>query len=365
MKPTDRFYPIKEDFRDPFSRDRDRVIHSSSFRRLEYKTQVFINSDGDYFRTRLTHSLEVSQIARSLAKNLNLNEALAEVIALSHDLGHTPFGHVGGDEIDRLLKNDGFKHGFEHNFQSFRVVNSLEKRYQHFDGLNLTFATLEGILKHSKPYKKSFFDEKLDDIFKFDYHPSLEAVIVDMADEIAYLAHDIDDGIKYNLITFDDLKESELVRDILDIVKKEISDERSKIFRYRFTADLINNLVYEFLNSSKSHKYETNMVLSSQIKATETLEIGFDKNMKQKMAKLKSILMKKLYRHEQIAKRMFLAKQCIGGLYKAFMSEDNLLPFEFREKIDLKPKHRVIADYIAGMSDRFALRLFGELYGKV
>ncbi|NWF66216.1 MAG: dNTP triphosphohydrolase [Campylobacterales bacterium] len=365
MRVFDRFHAIKDDFRDPYSRDRDRVIHSSSFRRLEYKTQVFLNSDGDYFRTRLTHTLEVSQIARSLAKNLNLNETLAEVIALSHDLGHTPFGHIGGDEIDRLLKADGYKNGFEHNFQSFRVVSYLEKRYLDFDGLNLTFATLEGILKHSKPYKKKFFSNSLDDIFKFDYHPSLEAIIVDSADEIAYISHDIDDGIKYGLITFDDLLDSELVCEIFEVVKKQNLTPNDKIFRYRFTAEMINNLVYTFLENSKYHNYPTDTVLSKQIKATEELKIGFDKELKEKIAKLKSILVKKLYRNEQIVKRMFLAKRCIEGLYKAFMSEYNLLPSEYKVRFEKKSKHRVIADYIAGMSDRFALKLYNELYGKV
>ena len=241
MKPNERFFGIEKDFRDPYARDRDRVIHCSSFRRLEYKTQVFLNHEGDYFRTRLTHSLEVSQIARTLSRMLQLNETLAEVIALSHDLGHTPFGHVGGDELDRLLKEDGRPLGFEHNFQSFRVLTKLEKRYKEFDGLNLTFATLEGVLKHSYPYKKPFL-EGLEGGFDLEKHPSLEAMVVDHADEIAYTSHDIDDGIKYGLITFDDLLSDELCLRVDEMVQKEGIKRDEKLYRHRFVAGLIKLL---------------------------------------------------------------------------------------------------------------------------
>jgi dGTPase len=250
MKPYFRFYNFQDDFRDPYSRDRDRVIHCSSFRRLEYKTQVFLNHEGDYFRTRLTHSLEVSQIARTLSRMLDLNETLAEVIALSHDLGHTPFGHIGGDELDRLLRDDGFEMGFEHNFQSFRVLSKLEKRYPDFDGLNLTFATLEGVLKHSYPYKKPFL-ETLDERFELDKHPSLEAMVVDHADEIAYTSHDIDDGIKYKLISFDDLKESEMFARVDDMVSQEGITQQDRLYRHRFVAALIKLLVEDFIANSK------------------------------------------------------------------------------------------------------------------
>jgi len=252
MKPYFRFYNFQDDFRDPYSRDRDRVIHCSSFRRLEYKTQVFLNHEGDYFRTRLTHSLEVSQIARTLSRMLNLNETLAEVIALSHDLGHTPFGHIGGDELDRLLRDDGFEMGFEHNFQSFRVLTKLEKRYPEFDGLNLTFATLEGVLKHSYPYKKPFL-ETLDERFRLDKHPSLEAMVVDHADEIAYTSHDIDDGIKYKLISFDELKESEMFARVDDMVSQEGITQQDRLYRHRFVAALIKLLVEDFIANSKEN----------------------------------------------------------------------------------------------------------------
>lgn len=365
MRASDRFYEIKDDFRDPYARDRDRIIHCSSFRRLEYKTQVFINTVGDYFRTRLTHSIEVSQIARSIAKTLGLNETLAEAIALSHDLGHTPFGHAGGDELDSIIKKSGFENGFEHNFQSFRVVTSLEKRYKGFNGLNLTFATLEGILKHSYPYRKKFLPKEIDRIFKLDFHPSLEAKIVDSADEIAYLSHDIDDGLKYNLINIDDLKDSSIVQKVLKIVKDEGVEEDDDVFRYRFSSHMINLLVYSFLQNENNKKYETKEVLCATIKADGELEFGFDAKLREEIEELKKILFQKLYRHELISKKMFFGRQCIRALYEDFMNEPNLMSKESRKKLEIlgeKRKHRIVADYIAGMSDRYAIELYKELH---
>jgi dGTPase len=361
--PQDRFYKFKSDFRDPFSRDRDRVIHSSSFRRLEYKTQVFINSDGDYFRTRLTHSIEVSQIARTLCKSLGLNDSLAEVIALSHDLGHTPFGHVGGDELDIALKNDGFKNGFEHNYQSFRVVTSLEKRYREFDGLNLTYATLEGILKHSSPYKKSFHSNKIIDKFNLDYHPSLEAIIVDFSDEIAYISADIDDGIKYGLINYNDLKQNLIIKKIIKKVKKEGIKEKEKLFRNRFSALLISELIYKFLDYSSSHHYDTTTIHFKMLKADERLEFGYKQEFYTELKKLKKLLYQKLYKHHEITRKMHFGKVVVNGLYKAMIDDERVLPLKVLKSDKQKNIHRKIADYIAGMSDRYAIKLYHELYG--
>ncbi|MGP1580304.1 MAG: deoxyguanosinetriphosphate triphosphohydrolase [Wolinella sp.] len=363
MQPSERFYPVCDDFRDPYSRDRDRIIHCSSFRRLEYKTQVFLNSSGDYFRTRLTHSIEVSQIARSLAAHLGLNEALAEAIALAHDLGHTPFGHAGGDELDKLLKKGGFPAGFDHNFQSFRVVSKLEKRYAAFDGLNLTFATLEGILKHSFPYKKAFLDERMNELFKLEYHPSLEAIIVDYADEIAYVSHDIDDGIKCGLLCFEDLKESELAREILHTAELEGIREDEKVLRYRFVSNLISHLIYRFLDASKAHANPSHQVLSASIPAGQQTGLGYPKELERELKVLKKLLFKKLYRHEQINRKMFFGRGCIAALFADFMNEPNLLPKELQERISEGAKpHRMVADYIASMSDRYAINLYKELH---
>jgi len=364
MKCQKRFFKLKEDFRNPFARDRDRVIHSSSFRRLEYKTQVFINHEGDYFRTRLTHSLEVAQIARTIARNLGLNETLSEVIALSHDLGHTPFGHIGGDELDRLLKEDGFKNGFEHNFQSFRVLTKLEKRYKDYDGLNLTYATLEGVLKHSAPYKKSFYPKEIIDTFNLDYHPSLEAIIVDNADSIAYYSHDIDDGLKYKLITYNDIKDEPLIKRAKHYVNKEGIKPKDKLFRYRLVAAIIRVLVKDFIKHSKDFAKEHNdRVLCSHFKASLKLPFGHSQEILEEIKHLRERLFRVLYRHKDIVQNMYAGKKCVGALYKAYMEEDNLLPFEYRELFKKRAKHRVVADYIASMTDRYAFKNYHKIYG--
>jgi len=364
MQPNERFFSFEEDFRDPYARDRDRVLHCSSFRRLEYKTQVFLNHEGDYFRTRLTHSLEVSQIARTLSRMLELNETLAEVIALSHDLGHTPFGHVGGDELDALLKADGRVLGFEHNFQSFRVLTRLEKRYKGFDGLNLTFATLEGVLKHSYPYKKPFL-EGLDERFALDKHPSLEAMVVDHADEIAYTSHDIDDGIKYGLITFDDLLEEALCLRVDEMVRQEGVERGDKLYRHRFVAGLIKLLVEDFIAYSKegAQKWREAEPIVATLDASEPLPVGFSKEIAGELKRLKKRLFKKLYRHEKIARKMHAGKQCIKGLYRAFTEDTDLLPLHQKALLETGKKERVIADYIAAMTDRYAMKTYHEVYG--
>ena len=365
MNSYERFYEIEKDFRNPYARDRDRIIHSGSFRKLEYKTQVFLNQEGDYFRTRLTHSIEVSQIARSITSHLGLNESLAEAIALAHDLGHTPFGHVGGDTLDDCLKSDGFLNGFEHNFQSFRVVSSIEKRYMQFDGLNLTFATLEGILKHSYPYRKRFLPDLIHEQFNLDTHPSIEAMVVDRADEIAYISHDIDDGIHSGLITFEDLKESELIQEILVKVADEgVGFENDEMFRYRFSSHLINHLVYSLLEYSKD-KIQTGEILTATLDSQSELPVGFEPKLETELKKLKKLLFSKLYQHKKIMLKMYAGKQAIKGLYGGLMEEEKMLPDFYYKQLSNRKKHRVIADYIATLSDRYALSFYNEMYGKI
>ena len=364
MQPHERFFDIERDFRSPYARDRDRVIHSGSFRKLEYKTQVFLNQEGDFFRTRLTHSIEVSQIARSIASHLGLEEALSEAIALSHDLGHTPFGHVGGDALDACLKAAGHVNGFEHNYQSFRVVTLLEKRYRQFDGLNLTFATLEGILKHSYPYKKTFLNASIDARFDLSTHPSVEAMVVDRADEIAYMSHDIDDGIHSGLISFKTLKQSALIREILDKVHEEgIDEEEDEMFRYRFSSHFINHLVYSLLEFSEG-KIDNSRVLSATVPASEPSPIGFAPALETEIKKLKKILFQELYQHHQIVRKMYAGKQAVIGLFNALTEEPKLLPKYYAKQLGTRSQHRVVADYMASMSDRFAMQLYNELYGR-
>jgi len=363
MRPDARFHGIQDDFRSPYARDRDRIIHSGSFRKLEYKTQVFLNQEGDFFRTRLTHSIEVSQIARSITADLALREPLAEAIALAHDLGHTPFGHVGGDTLDECLKNDGHPNGFEHNFQSFRVVTALEKRYKTFDGLNLTFATLEGILKHSYPYKKRFLPAWVDGAFDLTVHPSVEAMIVDRADEIAYLSHDIDDGVHSGLISFDTLRGNVLIAGVLQKVYDEGIDERNdEMFRYRFSSHFINDLVYSMLAYSKPRVEETG---ERRLASSEPLPVGFEPALETEIKKLKKLLYRDLYQHKKILRHMFAGKQAIRGLYAALTAEPKMMPEYFFAQLEQRARHRVVADYIASMSDRFAMKLFNELYGRI
>ncbi len=364
MRADERFFSFEDDFREPYARDRDRVLHCASFRRLEYKTQVFLNHEGDYFRTRLTHSLEVSQIARTLSRMLKLNETLSEVIALAHDLGHTPFGHVGGDELDKLLKEDGRVLGFEHNFQSFRVLTKLEKRYKDFDGLNLTFATLEGVLKHSYPYKKPFLNS-IDKCFDLDKHPSLEAMVVDHADEIAYTSHDIDDGIQYGLIRFSDILEDELCLRVDEMVQKEGIKREDELYRHRFVTALIKLLVEDFIENSKDgvDKFREEIPIASSLNANINLPVGFSKKTATQLKKLKRVLFEKLYTHEKIVRKMYAGKQCIRKLYIAFNEDIDLLPPKQKELFDIRKKERVIADYIAAMTDRHAMKTYHEIYG--
>jgi dGTPase len=325
---------------------------------------VFLNHEGDYFRTRLTHSLEVSQIARTLSRMLELNETLAEVIALSHDLGHTPFGHVGGDELDRLLKADGHTLGFEHNFQSFRVLTRLEKRYKDFDGLNLTFATLEGVLKHSYPYKKPFLKD-LDPRFDLEKHPSLEAMVVDHADEIAYTSHDIDDGVKYGLIGFDELLEDPLCLRVDEVVRREGVQRDEALYRHRFVAGLIKLLVEDFIEHSKERagKYRKEEPIAATLEASLPLPVGFSKETTTQLKILKKLLFQKLYTHEKIARKMYAGKQCMKGLYRAFTEDHDLLPEHQKALFEVRSPHRVIADYLAAMTDRYAMKTYHEIYG--
>ena len=346
MQDSYRFYRFNEDYRNPYARDRDRIIHCSSFRRLEYKTQVFLNTQGDHFRTRLTHTIEVSQIARTIANHCKLEENLCEAIALAHDLGHSPFGHSGGDELDRILKDSGYKNGFEHNFQSFRVVSELEKRYKEFNGLNLTYATLEGILKHSTPYDKPFFSENLKEIFNIGSEPKLEARIVDLSDEIAYTSHDIDDGIKQKIISMDILEDNALINRLIKDLANNGIYKNDKVFIYHFVSSLINTLAQNIINNFKK---------SGQIK--------YDDDIAKNLRDIKEILFKHLYRNEEIKRKMFFGKQCIRALFSDFMNDNDLLSTEAKERIKMGAKpHRVISDYIASMTDRYAIKLYKELH---
>lgn len=336
--------------RNAFQRDRDRIIHSTAFRRLEYKTQVFVNHEGDLFRTRLTHSLEVAQLARGIARTLNLHEDLTEAIALAHDLGHTPFGHAGQDALNECMKNFG---GFEHNLQSLRVVDKLEQRYAEFDGLNLTFELREGILKHCA-IKNA---KKLGEVglrFINKTNPSLEAQVTNYADEIAYNNHDVDDGLRSGLITIEQLQQVELFEDQLAIVQSKYPNLEQKRLRHETIRRMINVLVVDLCAQTIKNIHKLNPKNIQEIRQAPYL-VSFSEEMAAKNLSLKQFLRKNLYQHVNVKKMSNQAERIIRELFDKFLADITLLPEEFQMAAK-DDKARAVADYIAGMTDRFAIK---------
>ncbi|MDQ3185017.1 MAG: deoxyguanosinetriphosphate triphosphohydrolase [Pseudomonadota bacterium] len=342
--------------RTAFQRDRDRIIHSTAFRRLEYKTQVFVNHEGDLFRTRLTHSLEVAQIGRSVARNLRLNEDLVEAIALAHDLGHTPFGHAGQDALNDCMKDHG---GFEHNLQSLRVVDVLEEHYGAFDGLNLCFETREGILKHCA--KKNAL--KLGDVgerFLSDQRPSLEAQLANVADEIAYNNHDVDDGLRSGLITQEQLEEVDIFARHLAMAKKHYPQISGRRLIHETVRRMINTLVADLIKQSAINVAAARPDSLPAVRGA-TFLIGFSEKIRQEQQELKKFLRDYLYRHYQVARMSAKARHTIEMLFNAFRSDIRLLPPLYQVKYS-QDKHQAIADYVAGMTDRYAIREYRRIF---
>ena len=343
--------------RNAFQRDRDRIIHSTAFRRLEYKTQVFVNHEGDLFRTRLTHSLEVAQIARGIARVLQLHEDLTEAIALAHDLGHTPFGHAGQDALNACMKDYG---GFEHNLQSLRVVDKLEQRYADFDGLNLTFELREGILKHCSVANAC----QLGDVgqrFLEKTQPSLEAQLTNFADEIAYNNHDVDDGLRSGLIALDQLAEVELFAEQLAIVKKQYPDLQDRRLVSETVRRMINALVIDICTQSLNNINEKKPQTIEDVRQNPPM-IAFSASMQGKQAELKRFLRKNLYQHEKVTRMTQEAEQIVQDLFQVYCSDLSLLPAEY-QRYAQEDSHRAVADYIAGMTDRFAIKEHRKLCG--
>jgi dGTPase len=350
-----RFKEETSSLRNDFQRDRDRVIHSTAFRRLEYKTQVFVNHEGDLFRTRLTHSLEVAQIARSIARTLNLHEDLAEAIALAHDLGHTPFGHAGQDALNRCMKEYG---GFEHNLQSLRVVDLLEQRYAEFDGLNLTFETREGILKHCS-IKNA---EMLGDVgrrFIDKTETTLEGQIANYADEIAYNNHDIDDGIRSGLLILDQLMEVTLFKEHAEKVYTLYKDLPQKRFIHETIRRMIHGLVDDLCRTSLSYIKVCKPKTVDEVRHSGPM-IDFSTEMVEKQLQLKQFLRKYLYLHPKVTAMTAKAVLTIEGLFKAYIADLRLIPADY-QSFGKETNPRVIADYIAGMTDRYAIREYEKL----
>lgn len=350
------FVEAPSETRNAFQRDRDRIIHSTAFRRLEYKTQVFVNHEGDLFRTRLTHSLEVAQMARGIARTLNLHEDLTEAIALAHDLGHTPFGHAGQDALNECMRDFG---GFEHNLQSLRVVEQLEQRYAEFDGLNLTFEVREGILKHCS-IKNA---KQLGDVgqrFLDKTSPSLEAQLTNYADEIAYNNHDIDDGLRSGLITIEQLSKVELFAQNLAEVKAKYPKLEQKRLIHETVRRMINTLVVDLCNHSTQNIAQYQPQSIADIRKLPQL-IGFSSEIAAQNLKLKQFLRKNLYQHFQVNRMSAKATRIVRELFAVFFENTGLLPNEFQIYAEID-KARAVADYIAGMTDRYAIREHRKLF---
>lgn len=340
--------------RNQFQRDRDRIIHCNAFRLLEYKTQVFINHEGDLFRTRLTHSIEVAQIGRTLARNLSLHEDLVEAIALAHDLGHTPFGHAGQDELNACMREFmPAAGGFEHNLQSLRVVDELEERYARFDGLNLCFETREGILKHcSAKHARHLGD--VGERFINRTQPSLEAQVTNLADEIAYNNHDIDDGLRSGLITVEQLKKLEIFSHHHDLVMQHYPDVQGRRLTSEIIRAMINTLVIDLTQTTLSNIAKHNPDSADAVRTAPPLA-AFSVQIRAQADELKRFLMHNLYRHYRVLRMTAKARTIVRELFQAFLDNPRLLSDEYQRDNDIA-QARAIADYIAGMTDRYAMR---------
>jgi dGTPase len=348
-----KYFENEPQFRTCFQRDRDRILHTTAFRRLEYKTQVFINYEGDYYRTRLTHTLEVTQIGRTIARALGANEDLVESICLAHDLGHPPFGHSGEMILNQLMQGYG---GFNHNHQSYRIVTEIEQRYPQFPGLNLTWEVLEGMVKHETEYDKT-------DALEFDSNlrGHLEAQITNVADELAYTSHDLDDGLRSGMINTDMLTDIELwkqVTDRMDVSSCQLDD----LTRHSIIRELIVLEVDSMIQHSLQRIESIGIKTQSELQALDHNVIGFNDHMTGLNRQLKDFLFHNLYRNYRVVRMQKKAERILTELFNAYRNEASMLPMHFQEQIELKGKEQTISDYLAGMTDRFAVDEYLKLF---
>jgi dGTPase len=353
-----RRYPeVYKDDRPAYERDRDRIIHCAAFRRLEYKTQVFVNHEGDYYRTRLTHSLEVAQIGRGIARRLKLNEDLVETLALAHDLGHTPFGHTGEDVLNRLMAPYG---GFEHNRQSLRVVENLEERYPDFNGLNLSWEAREGIIKHSSDYDLpdgSGYEE-----YQPDLRPTLEAQIIDLADEIAYNNHDIDDGLKARYLKPEALMKIDIWADTYARVKEKYPSLPEDRQILQTISHLIGHLIMDLVDQTRGNILEAGIRTQEAVRTHSGNLVKFSSETAARNRELKRFLYKNLYRHYKVERMRIKAERFLTMLFENYLQNPTLLPSSYQEKYEQYEQERVVCDYIAGMTDRYALDEYKRLF---
>lgn len=365
-KSKGRLYPESPtSYRNEFERDRDRIIHTNAFRRLQYKTQVFINHEGDHYRNRLTHSLEVSTVARSIANTLNLSSDLAEAIALAHDLGHTPFGHAGEIALNECMKEYG---DFSHNAQSLKILTALEKRYAAYQGVNLTWEVLEGIVKHNGPLTENINEyiaeyNKENDLGLGTY-ATAEAQIASLADDISYISHDLEDSIGAKIIDFNHLAEIKYIDQHIFELKAKFKDINSSCLIYEIVRRLMNELITDLLGQTKNNLNKEQIKSVDEIRNLNYQIVDFTDNAKERINEIKQFLFQKVYRNNRITEISRKCHKIVQGLFKVYMDDINLLPFSWKELIkseDTKSKARIVADYIAGMTDRFAIQEYNEL----
>ena len=347
-------------YRTPFQRDRDRIIHSASFRRLKHKTQVFVNTEGDHYRTRITHSIEVAQIARSIARYLKLNEDLAETLSLAHDLGHTPFGHAGEDALNECMEDHG---GFDHNLQTLRIVMFLENKYFKFKGLNLSIETLEGLLKHNGPVENTDLVNSLIGLktfknkIKFNTYPSLEAQISAISDDIAYNNHDIQDGINANLFKLEELMEIDFFKSIYQKYKKKINKKNYKIATYQIIRDSIDLMIRDLLTNTQKNLKELKIKSAKEVAKSDKLIVSFSDKLENSEKEIKLFLRSKMYNNKSVLRKNQRGKVIIKKLFDIIKSK----PRKFLTKDQLtKDKYRAISDFISGMTDRYAINLYNN-----
>ncbi|MCK4248700.1 MAG: deoxyguanosinetriphosphate triphosphohydrolase [Candidatus Omnitrophica bacterium] len=348
------YFEKEHDYRSVYQRDRDRIIHSTAFRRLEYKTQVFVNHEGDYYRTRLTHSIEVAQLARSISRALRLNEDLSEAIALAHDMGHTPFGHSGEEVLHKLMRRHG---GFEHNAQGLRVVDKLERRYPGFSGLNLTWEVREGIIRHHTDYdwpKTKGFDPSVP--------PSLEAQVVNLADEIAYNNHDLDDGLTAGLITEDDLEKVKLWKRAYKKAGEKFPALDKKRRKYETIRRLINAQVTDLIVHTEKTLKRSGLKDSNSVRKMKKNVVSFSPEMEKGNKQLKIILNQLLYQHYRVVRMANKARRFIEELFNTYLRDPSQLPPSTQKRVKEDDSYRAICDYIAGMTDRFAEQEYKKLF---
>ena len=348
-------------YRSPFQRDRDRIIHSASFRRLKHKTQVFVNTEGDHYRTRITHSIEVAQIARSIAGYLGLNEDLAETLSLAHDLGHTPFGHAGEDALHECMKDHG---GFDHNLQTLRIVMFLENKYLKFNGLNLSIETIEGLLKHNGPVNNVKLVDNLigvknfKNMINFNTYPSLEAQISAISDDIAYNNHDIQDGINANLFRLEELVEIKFFKNIYKKYKKKINQHNYKIATYQIIRDSIDFMIRDLIDNTKKNLNYNKIKIYKDINKTSFLMVDFSDKVKNSESEIRYFLKTKMYNNKNVLKKNNKGKLIIKKLFYKIKKK----PIKFLSKKQLfKNKNRAISDFISGMTDRYAINLYNNI----